>query len=325
MVLSELRKVCSGDLSSESRARSINLFLTLAVYNFDFWFDGSRGVVVLDEVEPCVAIVSVDGEYSIYCRSSSASCSDLERQLRKCLGVDEDLNDFFARAARDPLLKAFALRFRGWRLRSTSLWWALVIGVCQQNASFRQGWLMLRRIIEVYGCRARVESSEIPLPPPPELVAKNPNPLRTARVGYRASVIENVARAIASGELRFEDLTRTDPRKAEARLRELRGVGPYTARLALALGARVYDLPPIDRWVKAIASLAYGVDERSVESVWIARWGKWSALAVLALTIALDAEPLRKAIERVERGLLEPREDLVPSPLNLWRWRPYEK
>ncbi len=320
----ELQLICSGDIGSEARKRGVDLFATLSVYNFDFWFDGSRAILVLSEEEPQLAVVSVDGEYAVYASSRNHSCSELEDRLAEALGLREDLSSFYALASRDPLLRGFAESLKGWRLRSSSLWWALVVGVCQQNASFRQGWLMLRRIVLSYGNSATIGSETIPLPPSPRMVLEDPQRLSSARVGYRASTIERIARAIQNGDISEELLESLPPRDAEAVLRRVRGVGSYTARLGMALGLRIYDLPPIDRWVRALASRAYSVDEKRVEDEWIRRWGRWSALAVIALTIALDAEPLRRALERVSKGDLAPHADAVPTPLNLWRWRPRE-
>ncbi len=316
-----LHFVCSGSLAKDVASRGIDLYRTLSIYNFDFWFDGSRAFVVLDLEDPCIAMVKVTGEYSIYC-ASEKSCNELVRTLEFHLGIHEDTSEFLARARLDPLLSSFAREFSGWRLRSCSLWWALVVGICQQNASFRQGWSMLRGIIVHYGKRASINGLTIFLPPNPEDVLKDPSKLTSARVGYRAKIIESVARAFVNGDIREEEVSRLRPSEAEEVLRVVKGVGSYTARLALALGLRIYDLPPIDRWVKAIASRVYGIDEKVVESEWTKRWGKWSALAVIALTIALDAQPLRRALERIERGELLPKGDVVPSPSTLWMWRP---
>jgi len=314
----ELRLVARGSLARDAAERGVDLGVTLSVYNFDFWFDGCRGVVVLDLDDPCVAVVSVDGDYAVYCRHPTDP-REAVRRLRWCLGIDEDLGEFLSIARSDELLKGFAARFSGWRLRSSSLWWGLVVGVCQQNASFRQGWSMLRKLIVSYGRRARAGDNEVLLPPRPRDVLENPAVLTEARLGYRASTVVRIAEAFEGGVLSEEKLASLSPEEIEGALRSVKGVGSYTARLAMALGLRVYDLPPVDRWVRALASRAYGVPEREVERFWRGRWGRWSALAVIALTIALDAQPLRKALERLEKGELVPDPSIVPSPLTLWR------
>ena len=206
-------------------------------------------------------------------------------------------------------------------MRSCSLWWALVIAVCQQNASFKQGWSMLARLVRGYGRRAELEGvGEVLLPPTYGDVLSNPSRLAASGLGYRARTVIGVAEALASGRIPpEEELARAETGEGESILRAVKGVGSYTARLALALSLRRYELPPIDRWVRALASRAYGVEAGEVEAEWRRRWGRWGALAVLALTVALDAAPLRKALERLEAGRLLPEPGEV-GPAQLWRY-----
>lgn len=315
-----LRRVAEGNLLRDAETLGVDLKLTLSVYNFWFWFDGSKAVLFLDDQRECVALVWVDGRYEVYCVEENLVDEAL-RRLVHVLGLREDATEFFQLASRDPLLNAFAEKFRGWRLRASSLWWALVVGICQQNASFRQGWSMLENLVLRYGRRVALGSVEVLAPPTPRDVVEKPGILIDARVGYRAKTIEAVARALVEGSLDPRSLGSRSFEEIENELKRFRGIGSYTARLATALAFRRYDLPPVDRWVRAIASRVYGVEERLVEAEWRKRWGRWSALAVIALTIALDAAPLRKALERIERRALLPDPSAIPSPTTLWMWR----
>jgi len=314
-----LKPTASLDLSGEAAAKGVDLFKTLSVYNFGFWFDGREAKVVLDLELPAVALVSVDGAARIYAPPGS-DAPKLEERLLYSLGLRESLESFYAAAAADPLLSAFAREWRGWRLRSCDLWWALVTAICQQNASFRQGWGMLAKLISLYGKEVKLEGRGwVPLPPTPREVLKEPGKLKRAGLGYRSETVLRVAEAAESGALPSRDALAAEPvERAEAILRGVKGVGSYTARLALALALRRYELPPIDRWVRALAARAYGVEERAVEAEWRRRWGRWSALAAVALTVALDAAPLSKALARLESGRLLP-EPGTGGPAELWR------
>jgi len=314
------------DLGVEATSRDVDLFKVLSVYNLHYWFNGYTTTIVLDLYEPAVALVDVDGRSRIY--ASSCRNEDLYvRRLRRLLGLDEDLEDFFSKALRDPLLSMFASEWRGWRLRGVDLWWALVVGICQQNASFRQGWSMILRIVDLYGWKAELNSGGVVvLPPPPEHVLQNPSRLVEAGVGYRAKTIEGVAQAFAGRTMpSAEELEKLDSGRIEDILTEFRGVGSYTARIAMVLALRRYDLPPVDRWLRTIASRVYGVPERDSEKALMRVWDKWSGLAALALTIALDAAPLREALARIERGELLPKTVSEPSPATLWRFKELTK
>ena len=293
-VAAQLKLVERVDLGEGAARKQVDLFKVLSVYNFSFWFDGVTARVVLELDPPAVAVVSVKGEAALYAPEGSDP-AELEGRLAAVLGLEEDVSGFLQLAAGDPLLGPFAREWSGWRVRGCSLWWALVTAVCQQNASFRQGWSMLARLVRGYGRLAELEGAgEVLLPPTCGDVLSNPSRLAESGLGYRARTVVNIAEAIASGRIPpEEELARAGTGEVESLLRAVKGVGSYTARLALALSLRRYELPPIDRWV--------------------------SALAVLALTVALDAAPLRKAHERLESGRLLPEPGEV-GPAQLWRY-----
>lgn len=294
----------------------LNFKLIATVYNLCYWIGRDYSYVFLPCEQQALAKLYYDGSYNLYSVNRD-SVDDLVKTLEFVIGLREDLSEFFGTALKDPLLGLFAEEYAGFRLRSTSLWMGLLTGICQQNASFLQGWRMLHRVVSAYGRVVSLESGEtVVRPPTPSEVLSDVDRLVAAGVGYRAKAIVNVARAMESGEI-SSSVLELSPEEMENVLTSVKGVGPYTARLAIALAARRYELPPIDRWLRKIASLVYAVDEKYVEEYWVERWGKWSALAAIATTIALDAEPLQKAVERVKKRELLPKPNKTPSPVNM--------
>jgi len=316
MSVEEYRKVCENAIAT----RGVDLYATLSAYNFSFWFNGRLGYIILDEYGSEVAAVDVETrKYAIYA-AKTVDCSESYENLAWILGLDEDLTPFYEKALTDPLLSEFAKAYPGFRLRATSLWWALVTGVCQQNASFKQGWRMLYNIVTSYDRRVKLGEHLTYLPPTPRDVLEKSELLEVARVGYRKEFIVSIAQWIENKRVASRDLRRLGSEDAEALLKSIRGVGNYTARLALVLSARKYDLPPIDRWLKKIISEAYGVPEKDAEKFWKSYWRAYSGLASVLVTIALDAVPLTKALERIKCGVLTPVVDSGPSPLTLWKY-----
>ena len=293
---------------------AIDFTKTLAVYNLCYWFDGVKGYILLDN--NAIAVVDVSGCFKIY----APSCEeDYVKKLRWVLGLDENLDEFFEIASNDKLLKGFAKEFRGWRHRASDLWWALIVAHCQRNASFKQGWRILHRIVKNYGKYIEIEGKKVLLPPKPEDILENPSKLVESGAGFRVGAIIEAAKAFKERRIDVEKLQMLDDETVEDVLENLPQVGSYVARLAMVLGLRRYSLPPVDRWTVAIVSKVYGVNNnaKDVELFLRRRWGRWAGLAVLALTITLDAEPLRKALDRIDKGFLTPRKDVSPSPLNM--------
>ncbi len=308
--------ICMGSIKSTG---NYDLRTILSVYNFGFWFNGSECFIQLDTDGNTVALIDISGRYAIYSKDESMKCSNIVDKLIYILGLNEDISKFYALAEKDSLLRCFSKKYRGWRIRSTSLWWGLVIGICQQNASFRQGWGMLYNIIKLYDKKAVINGKEYPLIPTPQDVLDNPDLLIKARTGYRRETILRVAKEIEKIENSIKK--ERDPKRIESIIKSIKGIGAYTARLAMVLSLRKYELPPIDRWLKKIISVTYSIDEKEAEKYWVHKWGNFSGLAALAMTITLDAVPLRKALERLKRGETCPLENTeIISPTNMWRY-----
>lgn len=306
-------KLCHrGRLSS----RGVDLKKTLVTYNLCFYIGDDHAFVVLSSEPAIIAKVYFNGTYELFADDCSQEDQWVKR-LEFTLGIWEDQSEIYARGLGDPLLGQFLDAYRGLRIRSCDLWWGLVIGVCQQNASFRQGWLLLHRIVDYYGKRVNVDGDEIPRPPTPREILSDVDTLIQTGVGYRAKTIKNTAEFFLENKTRnlLEEVE--DPRDLEATLTSIKGIGPYTARLAMVISLRRYELPPIDKWIRRIASYIYDIDESIVETYWSRKWGRCAGLAALYTTIALDAEPLQRALERIKNKELLPKMTCQPSPLNM--------
>lgn len=315
-----LKKVASTELDA---LEPFDFAATASAYNFSWYFDGER---LLIPIASGGAVASVRrSEEGVLVELYSAGEVDEESALSAVsfhLGLREDLSEFWSLASRDPLLAAASERLRGMRLRSTDLWAAFVIATCQQNASFRQGWGMVRNLFDLLGARVTVSGRELVIPPSPSDVLKaGAGALKAAGVGYRAAAVVEGAKLF---QVRGEELARMGREEFEEALCSLKGVGPYTARVAALFGLRRYEVNPVDRWLSRVSSAAYGVELSSLEEAeefWASRWGRWTGLAAFFTTIVTDALPARKAVERVRKGELLPRSDLPhPTPMTLWRW-----
>ncbi len=294
--------------------------LTASIYNFSWFYNGEFLFLVVDPYVPIITIVKEEGNslfVDVFSSTESVDKDDIIEGIRFILGVDENLGDFYRIWMSDKLLSKSYSYLRGFRVRCLGLWSSLLVSVCQQNASFRQGWTMLGNLYKLFGKRVQVgDYGYTILPPlPHDIINLDLSDLRRAKVGYRAEVIRNIAEAFVSEEL----VDGFDNIYSEDYLRRVRGVGSYSARLALMLTYRQYNLPPIDRWMKRIVSYVHDVPEKNAEETLCRIWGEYSGLACLITTIALDAEILSKALKRIDEGKVYPcKQDI--SPINLWRY-----
>lgn len=299
---------------------SFNLHLTASAYNFSWYYDGHCLHLPVTTSPPTVAVIVEEGKWlRASCRGEGLSKEEFEEVIRHRLGVDEDLSEFHSMALDDPLLWAVPRRLRGMRLRASSAWASFIAALCQQNASFRQGWSMVHRVLKELGSWVEVNGRPIPLPPPPIKVASaGLDGLKRMGLGFRSSALFNAACKLVERGL-------DEPSTSELkRLIEVRGVGSYTVRVAQLFSARLYEEPPVDRWLTKVAAEAYHVAFRGIkeaENFIKARWRRWAGLFAFFTTIVTDAEPGAAALERVRKGLLEPSPlASKPTPMTLWRY-----
>jgi len=258
---------------------------SLALYAFSWQFDGECGYV---EAGECV--------YRFCPPKAEALCWGEGQSLEEALGLNEDLDEFYEMAKDDPLLWCVAKRYPGLRPRRLSPWAAAVVGIAQQNASFKQAWGSLYKLHKLASKRVKAFGREYLLFPKKEDVDEEV--LRKAGFGYRAKTVL----ALKAFEFSCSNIEE---------LKRVKGVGDYTLGLVKLFACHDYSAPILDRWLKAVYEKAYG----GLEGYY--KFGKWKGLASLLVTVALDAVPLRKALRRAEEGRVCPEEE--PSPLTLWK------
>jgi 3-methyladenine DNA glycosylase/8-oxoguanine DNA glycosylase len=166
--------------------------------------------------------------------------------IRHMLRLDEDLSDFYALVAGDPVL-SWAAEGAGRMLRSPTVFEDVIKTVCTTNCAWSGTVRMVTALVEHLGIDGRTF-------PSPEAMAEAPDDFYrdVARAGYRGPYLQAIARDVAAGTLDLEALDgRSDLPDDEvaARLLALPGVGPYAAAHVMMLLGR-YGRLILDSWTR---------------------------------------------------------------------------
>lgn len=94
-------------------------------------------------------------------------------------------------------------------------------------------------------------------PEPAEVALLEPEMLEPLRAGYRAEYIVRAARAVVSGEVDFDELSRLPTAELIRQLTQLRGVGEKVAHCTALFGFGKTDAFPIDVWIRRALSRYY--------------------------------------------------------------------
>ena len=201
---------------------------------------GSAWVVRVTPDGPAAARIEADG---------AAPVAELARAIRHMLRLDDDLSQFYARAADDPDL-AWAARGAGRMVRSPTVFEDLVKTICTTNCTWSATQRMVGALVDVLGTPAAPERRTFPSAAT-MAEAGDDFYASVAKAGYRGAYLRSIAADVAEGRLDLEALTdpeRSDEAVAE-RLLALPGVGPYAcAHMMMLLGR--YGQLILDSWTR---------------------------------------------------------------------------
>ena len=195
----------------------------------------------------------------------------------RLLGVRIDLSDWYRMAEEHQRLRPLADQFRGVKPpRFPTVFETLVNAFACQQLSLVVGLELLNRLAKVCDVRRGTgERANYALPTPRDVARITAS--RYHAIGFsrqKVHALLTVARRIDRGEIDVERLALEDDQRALAQLRELRGVGRWTAEYVLLRGlGRLHIFPGDDvgaqkslaRWLGRSGPLDYDGVSRAVE------------------------------------------------------------
>lgn len=195
-------------------------------------------------------------------RLSSGTENIVASALARMLGTSVDLSEFYRFAEGQPKLDALVQRFRGVKPpRFPTVFEALVNAVACQQLSLTVGILILSRLAAACGPSAPEQGIHAHAFPAPENISPLDidalRPLGFSR--QKARAIIELASAISEKRLDLDELENLESEEAAARLRQLRGVGRWSAEYVLLRGLGRLNIFPGDD-VGARAKLRHWLD-----------------------------------------------------------------
>jgi len=171
----------------------------------------------------------------------------LEAMLRRILGLDRDPIPFQRMAESERALRPTALALRGMRPpRFAGLFETFANVVPFQQLSLAAGFAILGRLVERFGGRLEHDGRRFHAFPEADTVADaRLGRLRACGLSARkAEALRDLARVVASGDLREAELSEMPNAEALRRLETLPGIGPWSAGLVLLRGLGRTDVFP---------------------------------------------------------------------------------
>ncbi len=160
-------------------------------------------------------------------------------RIRYCLGIDEDLGEFYKLCRKDRVLKKFLKKIERTRIISAFTdFEALVGAVVSQNNSYRNYRTQMKKI----GAKTNFEKDKL---------LKN---LKSFKVGYKAEYLKNLAENFGKKPLE-----------------KIKGIGRYSVNLFNIFQKRNYSAFYVDCLMEKIMREGYGINsdfEKKSEELW---------------------------------------------------------
>jgi DNA-3-methyladenine glycosylase II len=214
--------------------------------------------------------------------------------VTRLLNLDLDLTLFVGAVRNDPVMAALAMRLRGLKPpRTATVFEALVDSIIEQQISLSAAHSIERRVVRTFGDILELEGIQYFAFPSPERLADAAlEELRACGLsGKKAEYITGIARRIREGSLDLENHGPGEETGAVIReLSTLRGVGVWTAELAVLRGlSRLDAIPADDLGIRRAISRYYSrktrIDNTEARGV-AGAWGEWRGLAAFYLLVA---------------------------------------
>jgi DNA-3-methyladenine glycosylase II len=225
-------------------------------------------------------------------------------RMRRALGIDQDLSEFYERFQFDPLIGVSVRTSPGLRASGRpDPFEALAWAICEQLIELGRAVAIQRRLVFRLGRRCEWSSMR-DAPAAAVLAVQAPALLQSMDLSAgRAVALVRAAREVAGGRVDLYDPDRLRQERGWRRLRAIPGIGSWTVQmLALTGQGRLDQLPAGDLgYLKLVGRLRSGGDPyaRATEeevAEYFAPYAPWAGLAGLhALRIGGGAAATRVA------------------------------
>ena len=178
--------------------------------------------------------------------------------LRHYLDLERDVPKLLAEVDNDAYIHRTIQTLWGMRILNQELWETIISFILSQNNNVSRIRGIIRRLSERYGKKLRIAAYEdYSFPSPHALATATEADLLACGTGYRASYLQDTARAVASGELVLTSLKQLSYPEAKQELIRRKGIGEKVADCICLFSLGHLAALPIDVWIKRIFETLY--------------------------------------------------------------------
>ena len=220
--------------------------------------------------------------------------SELARKILTLIfNLDFDLKYFYNDMFEDRIMSKLILKLCGLNSPTTPTFFeAIVSSIIEQQISLKAARSIETKMIKEFGNMLQLDDETYYSFPTPETISNlEKEDLRGSGLSFRkAEYVIGLSKKIEENKLNLNELKNKNTSEIINELLKIRGIGVWTAELAVIRGLhRFVALPADDIGLRRVVSHYYN-DDKPISADELRRiakgWGKWSGLVAFYLVVA---------------------------------------
>lgn len=247
-----------------------------------FKYDGQAALIEIEHSENCLKVTILND-----LNNASIVQENILPFIKDWFDIGTDLSKFYELASSDEILAPLIKTFNGLRLVGMpDFYEAITWGILGQQINLGYTYTLKKRFTEKFGEELVYEGHSYWIYPRPEVVASATKEellalrLTQRKTEYLSDISKKISNKMISKDLYQNCLS---AKKAEKKMVELRGIGPWTANYVLMRCLRMGDAFPMAdigllNGIKKIKNLDSKPDNEYMKTLGL-RWKSWSSYA----------------------------------------------
>ena len=200
----------------------------------------------------------IDGDDIIMGKQTPFGVLTFSKMTKKFFREDDNYKKILKNITKDKIVKNAVKQYPGLRVTRQDPFQCCISFIISSNSNIPNIRMRLQKLCRKFGTKVRFEKREFFLFPRPKMLAEATlQDLQECKLGYRSKYVLDTSRAVASGEIDFDELTKVDYRECKELLLKLPGIGDKVADCVMLFSLEKLEAFPLDTWIVKILQKYY--------------------------------------------------------------------
>ena len=200
----------------------------------------------------------IDGDDIIMGKQTPFGVLTFSKMTKKFFREDDNYKKILKNITKDKIVKNAVKQYPGLRVTRQDPFQCCISFIISSNSNIPNIRMRLQKLCRKFGTKVRFEKREFFLFPRPKMLAEATlQDLQECKLGYRSKYVLDASRAIASGEIDFDELKKADYREGKELLLKLPGIGDKVADCVMLFSLEKLEAFPLDTWMIKILQKYY--------------------------------------------------------------------